>query len=109
VLPGGTFVSIVGMLFTKATHCEKSFEYAGAEDDYVVRVRIAHGLQERGYVSDVVSVAHGRVAGEAGFDVTYIHRRSVQDSETPQRQPDGGELGLRRAEHHPSSPRRASP
>jgi len=39
-------------------------------DDHVVRARIAHGLQERGPVGDVVGVARRRVAGESGFDVT---------------------------------------
>jgi hypothetical protein len=38
--------------------------------------RIAHGLQERGHVGDVVGVARRRVVGEAGFDVTYLRRRS---------------------------------
>jgi hypothetical protein len=67
----------VGMLFTKATHSDKSLEYARpAEDDHVVRARIAHGVQERGHVGDVVGVARRRVAGEAGFDVTYLRRRS---------------------------------
>ena len=37
---------------------------------------IAHGLQERGYVGDVVGVARRRVVGEAGFDVAYLRRRS---------------------------------
>ena len=37
---------------------------------------IMHGLQERGYVGDVVGVARRRVVGEAGFDVTYLRRRS---------------------------------
>jgi hypothetical protein len=37
----------------------------GAEDDHVVRARIAHGLQERGHAGG--SVARRRVAGEAGF------------------------------------------
>ena len=73
----------VGMLFTKATHCEKSLEYAGAEDDHVVRARIAHGLQERGHVGDVVGVARRRVAGEAGFDVTYLRRRSERRAVRP--------------------------
>src|SRR5438132_10621315 len=49
----------------------------GAEDDHVVRARIAHGLQERGHVGDVVGVARRRVAGEAGFDVQYLRRRFV--------------------------------
>ena len=48
----------------------------GAEDDHVVRARIAHGLQERGHVGGVLGVARRRVAGEAGFDVTYLRRRS---------------------------------
>ena len=78
----------VGMLFTKATHCEKSLEYAAgleyaAEDDHVVRARIAHGLEERGHVGDVVSVARRRVAGEAGFDVTYLRRRSERRDVRP--------------------------
>lgn len=51
------------MLFTKATHCEKSLGYAGPEDDHVVRARIAHGLQERGRVGDIVGVARRRVFG----------------------------------------------
>src|SRR5437773_12152999 len=72
----------VGMLFTKATHCEKSLEYA-AEDDHVVRARIAHGLEERGHVGDVVSVARRRVAGEAGFDVQYLRRRSERRAVRP--------------------------
>ncbi len=66
----------VGMLFTKATH-EKSLEYGqAAEDGHVVRARIAHGQQERGHVGDLVDVAQRRVAGEAGFNVTYLRRRS---------------------------------
>jgi hypothetical protein len=40
-----------------------------AEDDRVVRARIAHGLQERGHIGDVVGVARRRVAGEAALDV----------------------------------------
>ena len=32
--------------------------------------------QERGHVGDVVGVARRRVVGEAGFDVTYLRRRS---------------------------------
>jgi len=78
-----------------------------AEDGHVVRARIAHGLQERGYVGDVVGVARRRVAGEAGFDVTYLRRRSVQDGETPQRQPmdviyvfDGPSIGLHPRDVH---------
>jgi hypothetical protein len=38
--------------------------------------RMAHGLQERGHVGDVVGVARRRVAGEAGLDVTYLRKRS---------------------------------
>ena len=48
----------------------------GVEDNHVVRARIAHGLRERGHVGDVVGVARRRVAGEAGFDVTYLRSRS---------------------------------
>ncbi len=55
----------------------------GAEDDHVVRARIAHGLQERGHVGDVVGVARRRVAGEAGFDVTYLRRRSERRAVRP--------------------------
>jgi hypothetical protein len=43
-------------------------EPLAAEDDHVVRARIAHSLQQRGNVGDVVGVARRRVAGEAGFD-----------------------------------------
>jgi len=42
----------LGMLFTKATRCEKSLEYARRRDDHVVRARNAHGLQERGFVGN---------------------------------------------------------
>ena len=63
-------------MFTKAAHCEKSSSTPGAEDDHLVRARIAHGLQERGHVGDVVGLARRRVAGKGGFDVTYLRRRS---------------------------------
>ena len=52
-------------------------------DDHVVRARIAHGLQERGHIGDVVGVARRRVAGEAGFDVTYLRRRSERRTVRP--------------------------
>ena len=55
----------------------------GAEDDHVVRARIAHGLQGRDHVGDVVGVARRRVAGEAGFDVTYLRRRSERRAVRP--------------------------
>jgi len=46
------------------------------EDDHVVRAPIAHGIEERDHVGDVVGVARRLVAGEAGFDVTYLRRCS---------------------------------
>ena len=52
-----------GMLFTKAATARSRSSTPGAEDDHVVRARIAHGLQERGHVGDVVRVARRRVAG----------------------------------------------
>src|SRR6266704_2677218 len=55
----------------------------GAEDDHVVRARIAHGLQERGHIGDDVGVARRRVAGEAGFDVTYLRKRSERRAVRP--------------------------
>ena len=54
----------------------------GPEDDHVVRARIAHGLQERGHVGDVVDGAR-RVAGKAGFYVTYLRRRSERPAVRP--------------------------
>jgi hypothetical protein len=66
----------VGMLFTKAPAARSRSSTPAAEDNHVVRARIAHGLEERGHVGDVVGVAVRRVAGEAGFDVTYLRIRS---------------------------------
>jgi hypothetical protein len=43
-------------------------EPPGVVSKHVVRASIAHGLQERGHVGDVVGVARRRVAGEAEFD-----------------------------------------
>jgi hypothetical protein len=60
----------VGMLFTKATHCEELARVRQAPRMTTLFARIAHGLQERGHVGHVVGVARRRVAGEAGFDVT---------------------------------------
>jgi hypothetical protein len=58
----------VGLLFT--------LEYASRRGYHIVRAGIAHGLQERGHAGDVVGVARRRVAGEAGFYVTCLRRRS---------------------------------
>ena len=61
--------AIVGMLFTRSPTVRRARIRQARRMTTLFGARIAHGLQERGHVGDVVGVARRCVAGESGFDV----------------------------------------